>query len=210
MKFNEFWQKSDNDELRRLNKNNENVDNKINIFKNNHHPSGKFKYDYLKTYFEYSKIYEITIKPKEHYYDELMKKSIWFNNHIDYILKFTLNEHIYVVILFYIEQNNISSYMITLTTEKQYNEYQFEYNKILRDPSYKFKSELEHKNDHQYLQNIIEKETEFNEIFTLMKIISYILFDCCKNNNIKLLSLGETNNKVKINLYRNIRHLYTR
>jgi predicted choloylglycine hydrolase len=59
-------------------------------------------------------------------------------------------------------------------------------------------------NERDYLVNIVEKETGFHQLYGVMKKISYIIFDFFKNHSDIIISIGETKNPVKINLYRNI------
>ena len=59
--------------------------------------------------------------------------------------------------------------------------------------------------EREELIKIVEKETDYNQIYSVMKKVSYILLDFIKNNiNNITISIGETNRIVKINLYRNI------
>ena len=55
------------------------------------------------------------------------------------------------------------------------------------------------------LVDIVEKETGYNKLYSVIKKACYVLLDFIKNEleNIKI-SIGVTKNLVKINLYRNI------
>ena len=89
-------------------------------------------------------------------------------------------------------------YNILLTTENQWDDYKSKLDSI-RVKGYITEDErLE-------LVNIVEKETGLNQLYPVMKKLSYILLDFIekKLGNI-IISLGETKNIVKINLYRNI------
>ena len=94
---------------------------------------------------------------------------------------------------------NIPTYNIILTTWEQWQDYTNELNRV-RNKGYITDDERNN------LINIIEKETGYNHIYSIMQKISYILFEFIKTefkNNI-ILSIGETKNPIKINLYRNI------
>jgi hypothetical protein len=95
--------------------------------------------------------------------------------------------------------DNIPTYNIILTTCEQWQDYTNELNRV-RNKGYITDDERNN------LINIIEKETGYNHIYSIMQKISYILFEFIKTefkNNI-ILSIGETKNPIKINLYRNI------
>ena len=55
------------------------------------------------------------------------------------------------------------------------------------------------------LDEIISEETKLNNLYQILKKISWILNDfSTKNIKKSILSIGETKNKIKIDLYRNI------
>ncbi len=120
-------------------------------------------------------ITEITITPEYTDYTFSKKLSDIYKDKFDYIVKFQNNGVDYIISLFYYIIDSIETYNVLLTTETQWNEYEKKFNNI------------RHKG------------------YIVMKKISYILFDIFeKELGNSILSLGETKNIVKINLYRNI------
>jgi hypothetical protein len=143
-------------------------------------------------------ISEIIITPEYVDYEISEKSSDIYPNKLDYIINFTDGYNEYVISLFYYIIEDIETYNILLTTEKQWNEYKTKLNKI----RYKGYITDEERNE---LIDIVEKETGFNQIYSVMKKVSYILSDLFKNKlSDYIISIGDTKNIVKINLYRNI------
>lgn len=143
-------------------------------------------------------ITEIKITPQYTEYNHYEKKSDIYENEFDIILTFEESEVKYVILLFFYTIGDTDTYSIILTTEEQWELYKMKL------------EELRHKNyiteeERNQLVNIIEKETNLNKIYPLMKKVSYILFDFVKNKlgNV-IFSIGQTKNPIKINLYRNI------
>lgn len=144
-------------------------------------------------------ITEIKITPHNTDFNFIKKESDIYPNQYDYVLDFIDNGNKYVVILMYYIIDNIPTYNIILTTWEQWHDYTNELNRV-RNKGYITDDERNN------LINIIEKETGYNHIYSIMQKISYILFEFIKTefkNNI-ILSIGETKNPIKINLYRNI------
>ena len=137
----------------------------------------------------FDKINEINITPIKTDYKSVKTKSL-IQHHCDYVNYFTVNEHNYIIHYFYYVVDNVASYQLLFTTLEQYNEYKKEIN--VKPYNY------------EKLRTIVEKETKFNDIFPIMKAISYIIFDFYPRLSNLPLSLGDTDDKVKINLYRNI------
>jgi hypothetical protein len=140
-------------------------------------------------------ITEITITPEytDYYFSKKQSK-----DKLDYIIKFQNDGVDYIISLFYYIINGIETYNILLTTETQWIEYEKKLNEI-RHKGYITNDE---RNE---LVNIVEKETGLNHLYPVMKKISYILFDIFeKELDNSIMSIGETKNLVKINLYRNI------
>jgi hypothetical protein len=141
-------------------------------------------------------ITEIIITPEKTNYDISERPSDIYPNKLDYIIKFENEGVIYIISLFYYIIEGIETYNILLTTDKQWNEYLKQLD-LVRNKGYITDTERES------LVNIVEKETGFNQLYSVIKKISYILFDFFKDSEV-ILSIGETRNPVKINLYRNI------
>ena len=143
-------------------------------------------------------ITEITITPEYTEYNVSKKPSDIYPNKLDYIIQFENNNISYIISLFYYIIEGMETYNILLTTEKQW----FEYVKKLNEIRHKGYISDEERNE---LSNIVEKETGLNQLYPVMKKISYILFDIFeKELESNIISLDETKNMVKINLYRNI------
>ena len=143
-------------------------------------------------------ITEILITPEYTSYDISDKPSDVYANKIDYIIKFTDNNHDYIICLFFYIIDNINTYNILLTTKDQWIGYIDKMNQI------KYKGYI---TDQERLElvDIVEKETGYNQLYPVIKKVSYILLDFAKNYmNEFVVSIGETKNLVKINLYRNI------
>ena len=134
---------------------------------------------------------EIKINPEETDYNYLSTSSIFFKSKTDYIISFYSNDLPYVIALIYYPINNIDTYNIVFTTRDQWNEYEFKLRKFI-------KKEYISEEEYQTLNNIIGKETKINDIFPILKKISWILFDFYNNYlNNQILSIGDTNNEKK-------------
>lgn len=143
-------------------------------------------------------INEIKVNPEKTKYTELTTISILNQNKNDYLLTFTSNGVIYVIYLMYFKIHDIDTYNIVFTTEYQWREYQKKLTEFTK------KGYVE-KKEFDILDNIIGKETKLNDLFPIIRKLSWILLDFYnKKLNGKLLSIGETKNEKKINLYRNI------
>ena len=143
-------------------------------------------------------ITEITITPEYTDYTFSKKLSDIYKDKFDYIIKFQNNGIDYIISLFYYIIDSIETYNVLLTTETQWDEYEKKLNSI-RHKGYITGDERDE------LVNIVEKETGLNHLYPVIKKISYILFDIFeKELGNSILSIGETKNMVKINLYRNI------
>jgi len=143
-------------------------------------------------------IKEIKITPEYTNYNLSKIQSNIYPNEFDYTIRFENNNIEYVITLFFYLIEGMETYNILLTTEKQW----IEYEKKLVEIGNKGYITDDERNE---LVNIVEKETGFNQLYPVMKKVSYILSDVFeKRININIISLGETKNIVKINLYRNI------
>lgn len=153
---------------------------------------------YNKNYSKYSflkKFNEIKINPINSPYKYYNRGNDFIENKVDHICEFISSEIPYVIIFLYLEINNIETYNIIFTTKEQYEKY---LNKI----EY-FRNNQQF--DIDELKNILEEQIDSRNIFSLFKRLSYIIFDYYKNHlkDIKL-SIGDTNDKKKINFYRDI------
>lgn len=197
MEFNKNWTKEKNDQLRKMIS--EGKSNKDIIFKFGddlkYHPKGKYNYEYLKGYSNFIK--EILINPRSTYYRVERVFSNFFEDKYDYVLHFNLNDHDYVIILFYYLTNNKESYNLLFTTLGQYTEYINELNILSK------KQQIT-ENDFNKLSTILESQTNYDELYKLIGSISYILFSFYPNIKNYVLSISNTNNPIKIKLYRNI------
>jgi hypothetical protein len=141
---------------------------------------------------------EIIVTPKYTNYNIEKVKSDIYKDKNDYKIEFDDNKTEYIIYLFFYTINNIDTYNILLTTKEQWLDY------INKLNQYKTKGFITN-DEFIELVSIVEKETGYNQIYSILKKVSYILSEVIKNElKYYPLSLGDTNNKVKINLYRNI------
>jgi len=152
-------------------------------------------------------INEINVVPKEIDYITSKELSLFYPNKYDYLYKFNINNHDYVLKLSYLINGDIISYDILLTTQDQYNEFLITFYKI-KNKDFLDKFTGSHnftKEEFKILRNILEKETKHNEYRPVMRSVSFIL--TTEYNSVIYpfpLSLTETVNKIKINSYRSI------
>lgn len=196
-KYNNHWTREKHIEYRKLKRNGYDQNMLIEHFGEDIYHSGMYnKNTSIMPWLEF--ITEISINPEYTDYSVLEEYSDIYLGKNDYIIIFEDNQIEYVICLFYYVLENIETYNILLTTKKQWEEYKAKINKI-RHKGYITDEE---RNE---LVNIVEKETGFNKLYSIMRKVSYILFDMIKNKlGHTIISLGETRNLVKINLYRNI------
>jgi hypothetical protein len=197
MEFNERWNKEKFIEHRKLKRSGYTDKMLIEHFGEDIYYSGMYnKKSTIMPWLEF--ITEITITPEFTDYTFSKKLSDIYKDKFDYIIKFQNNEVYYIISLFYYIIDSIETLNVLLTTEIQW----IEYEKKLNDIRHKGYITDEERNE---LVNILEKETGLNHLYPVMKKISYILFDIFeKDLGNSIISLGETKNMVKINLYRNI------
>ena len=143
-------------------------------------------------------INEIKITPEMCDYSFINQPSKFIKGESDYIISFFSNEVPYIISLIYFPINNKITYNIVFTTRDQWNEYEYKLMKFLK--SGKISDE-----EFKILDEIISEETKLNNLYQILKKISWILNDfSIKNIKKSILSIGETKNKIKIDLYRNI------
>lgn len=202
MQFNKNWTKEDNDVLRQMNIDKKSEKEIIEFFgkeKLLYHPKKKFhKSKSIHTRFN-NFINEIKIEPKLTEFTYKNLASLNYPTKKDIFVNFSINNHDYVIILFYLYENNIKSYELLFTTKEQYAEYEKTMNDILNLPGNHFTD-----NEHEILKEILEKKTKYDELYDLLQSISYILIELY--NDLKeihgniIFSITET----KIKLYKNI------
>ena len=143
-------------------------------------------------------INEIKINPLEIPYSFWNRKSIFFKDKFDHFAEIESENTKYVLELMYFEINNIPTYNVIFTTRKQYDVYDKKLNQYIKK-GYITNDELDE------LKKIFEAETNLNDVYGIMKRISFVIFDIYFQK-IKgyFLSIGETDNIKKINMYRNI------
>jgi len=197
MEYNERWNKEKFVEYRKLKRSGYTDKMLIEHFGEDIYHSGMYnKKSTIMPWLEF--ITEITITPEYTDYTFSKKLSDIYKDKFDYIIKFQNNGIDYIISLFYYIIDSVETYNVLLTTETQWNEYEKKLNSI-RHKGYITDDE---RNE---LVNIVEKETGLNHLYPVIKKISYILFDIFeKELGNSILSIGETKNMVKINLYRNI------
>ncbi len=200
MIFNNVWTKEKNDKLRQFIKEKKSTDFIIEYFCEDleHHPTKKYSHSVLKGYHlqSYKQFNEIKINPINTLYDRYSEYSEYYENKENYIINFVDNDTKYIIMLLYVENFNKPSYEIVFTTQKQYDIYIKTINDIK-------KKRILNLTDEELLTDIIEKETNYNKVISIMKKLSYIILREIKLLDIPL-SLTETNNYKKIELYRNI------
>ena len=152
-------------------------------------------FDYFTKYFE-NKVNEIN--PEQTNYDITPVPSSLDLNKMDYILTFISSDVSYTICLMYYKIHEDDTYNIIFTTTDQWNQYRQEFFNISKKGNVD-KEEL------QLLNDIISKETGFNDLFPIFRKLSWILLDFYdKHIKGEILSIGDTANKKKINLYRNV------
>jgi hypothetical protein len=143
-------------------------------------------------------INEISINPEICNYSFIKQPSKFIRNESDYIISFFSNDIPYIISLMYFPINDKITYNIVFTTRDQWNDYEYKLMQFLKIGKI---SEVEF----EILDDIISKETKLNDLYPIFKKISWILNDFYnKNIENQILSIGETKNKTKIKLYRNI------
>lgn len=154
-------------------------------------------YDYFTQYFE-NKINEIKINPEQTNYDITPVPSNLDLSKMDYILTFVSGDISYTICLMYYKIYKDDTYNIIFTTTDQWNQYRQEFFNLSKKGSVD-------KDEWELLNDIISRETGFNDLFPIFRKLSWILLDFYdKNIQGMILSIGDTENKKKINLYRNI------
>jgi hypothetical protein len=154
-------------------------------------------YDYFTKYFE-NKINEIRITPEQTEYDITPVPSNLALSKMDYLLTFISGEVSYTICLMYYKIHTDDTYNVIFTTTDQWNEYRQEFFNISK------KSRVSQE-EWELLNNIIGRQTGYNDLFPLFRKMSWILLDFYyKYIRGAILSIGDTKDEKKINLYRNI------
>lgn len=146
----------------------------------------------------FDKLNEIKINPEETRYDITPVPSNISISNMDYLLTFVSGDISYTICLMYFCINTIDTHNIVFTTTEQWNRYRQEFFNISKKGNVT-------KDEHILLNDIISKETNLNDIFPIFRKISWVLMDFYESH-IKggILSIGDTENKKKIKIYRNI------
>lgn len=154
-------------------------------------------YDYFTKYFE-NKVNEIKINPEQTNYDITPVPSSLDLNKMDYILTFISGDFSYTICLMYYKIHKDDTYNIIFTMTYQWSQYRQEFFNISK------KGNVD-KEEWQLLNDIISKETGFNDLFPILRKLSWIFLDFYdKHIKGEILSIGDTENKKKIKLYRSI------
>lgn len=141
---------------------------------------------------------EIKINPVETPYSYWNRNSNFYSNKIDYLAEFVSRTTKYILYLMYYEVNKIPTYNVIFTTREQYDEYIIKFEEFIQK-GYITEEERE------ILKDILEKETNLNDVFGLTKRLSFVIFDLYqKKINGFVLSIGETDNPTKIKFYRDV------
>jgi hypothetical protein len=152
MIFNEHWTKKINDQYRQMIKEGKTMNDIREVLGDfmPYHPEHKFStgkiipiLKKMKKFNEF--INEIVISPKEIKYKYFLQPSSSYKYKTDYIIYFTINEHSYVLIMFYYKCKGIDSLNLLFTTEEQYKKYEKRYNEILKTKKDEPLSPEEHK-----------------------------------------------------------------
>ena len=197
MEFNKIWTKEKNDELRKMISEGFSSSEIISKFGRDldSHPKGKYKHGFMSGYSNFLK--EIIINPRHTDYRVEKANSNFFKDKYDYVLHFNLNNHDYAVVLFYYLVDKKESYNLLFTTLSQYTDYRDQLILMAGNPDIK-------EDDHKKLSNILERETNYNELYKLIENISYVIFSFYVNINKYPLSISDTSDSVKIRMYRNM------
>jgi len=196
--YNSIWTREKHIEYRKLKKEGWSTEMLLEHFGNDIYHSGMYnRKSTIMPWLNF--ITEIKITPESTHYEFIKVPSDIYQNKQDYIIKFSDNNIDYVISMFYYIISNNITYNILLTTEKQWDDYNVQI-KNLGHKGYITDQERED------LIDIVEKETGYNQIYSILKKVSYILFDFINKemNSSIIISIGETRKIVKINLYRNI------
>lgn len=197
--YNEIWTKEKFLEYRKLKRSGYSHDMLKEHFGDDIYYSGLYsKYDSKLAYLKMFN--EIKINPIQMPYKYWKLNSFFYIDKYDHFAEFeTSNGNIYVLCLMFFKIDDIETYNITFTTKSNFDRYYSELNKILLN------NKKISKDDFAYLKSIFEKETNINEIYDIMKRLSWILLDIYNRHlNNDTLSIGETDNYKKIMFYRNI------
>ena len=204
MEFNNIWTKEKNDKLREFIKEGKDVDFIRNYFGEDllHHPKKKYSGSALLPFHLFQenvkKMYEISLNPEKTYYSSTPEISKRYKNKADYISTFMDNDTEYTIAFEYIIINKKEAYNIVFTTYDQWNKYKtflLKFNKKGYITNEEFK----------ILSDIISKDTNFNNLFSVFRKLSYVVLDFYeKNLKDNYLAFIDTENPTKIKLYQNI------
>lgn len=200
-KYNDRWTKEKFSEYKKLKR--EGYDDKMlidhfgeDIYYSNMYNKNGSTLPHILKYVKF--VNEIKVNPEETDYDYVPRLSSFIKGKTDYIITFNSNDIPYIICLMFYPINDIDTYNVVFTTENQWMEYNFKL-RTFSKKGYITKDEFD------ILDKIIGKETNLNDLFSILRKVSWILFDFCeKILKCNTLSIGDTENKKKINLYRDI------
>jgi hypothetical protein len=203
-KYNEKWDREKFINYRKLKRNGYTDKMLIEHFGEDIYYSGMYNknahvipYEYFTKYFE-NKINEIKINPEKTIYDITPVPSNLHLSKMDYILTFVSEDVSYTICLMYYKIHNSDTYNIVFTTTDQWNEYRQEFFNISKKGNVT-------QEECELLNNIISRETNLNQIFPIFRKLSWVLLDFYTNYiNGEILSIVDTENQKKINLYRDV------
>jgi hypothetical protein len=203
VEYNSNWTREKHIEYRKLKKSGYSTKELLEYFGDDIYYSGIYNRDAgilpFKVFNKIAKnLNEIKINPEEVYYYSIPTRSDIYKNKWDNILVFESENVEYVVVFMYFIINKIDTWNIIFTTRTQWDNYKSTINKF-KDKGYITNDEYD------ILNNIISDDTGLDNLFSVMKKLSYIILDFY-NTNLKgsILSIGDTNNPIKIRLYNNI------
>lgn len=199
--YNEYWTREKHIEYRKLKKSGYSSEMLIEHFGEDIYHSGicnKNGSTLPKIYSYENFLNEIKINPEKIYYSTIPQISMLYKNKTDYILTFNSDSISYIICLMYFEIMTAPTYNIIFTTNDQWTQYIINRNNFMKKGHI---TDVEFK----ILDNIIGKETELNNLFPILRKLSYILMDFYISNlKGHILSIGDTINPIKIKLYRNV------
>ena len=200
MLFDDIWTKEKNRLLRQFNREGKDIDFIYAYFGDDLYHIGRRTHSRILPYQLFNIKEEIEIHPDKTTSSINMMKSLLDLSKTDYILNFKCKDKEYIILLMYVKLNNTETYNVIFTTKSQYQDY------LIKLDYYKQKSKGNiNKTQHMILSKIIEKETNYNELFPLFKSLVYILQHFYNSMlHHEILSVGDTDIKIKIRLYRNI------
>jgi hypothetical protein len=200
MEFNDKWTKEINDKYRQMIKEHKTPDEIREYFGDliHHHPKKKFSTGSVLTYSRFEALLnEIKFYPNYIHFSFREVNSNRYTNKKDFECYFEINDIEYILILEYLIENNKLFnnqvvYNVLFTTKEQYSNFK----KLI----YNLSSE-EIENKFLELQNLIEKETNYNDAIKIFNALSYILLKMRHHIENCIYMISETDDERKFNFY---------